>query len=811
MRCAKLQMAGIDNLRMTMTVIGASLVSLLGSVLVTSLAAAEPSRPAKTGTEPAKLALDYAQALAVGRMTDWAKADLGCLARHRASGKGAAAELNQKEIHACWAETLAAHRAMVADEPETGVFGALGRGAGFGLLDPEHRQIADTWRDYPPGIFISPSIILQAGGSMPQLELVKVFPARVVGVKLGQGKEPVGLTVTPVELRVSYPDPLTAPLALRPGQAWWASGTVRHYGPVRDLRARFLVVSGLRAHGFPTDQALLNEALEDGPSVLGADGGRTAEIGRAFNRPGEETSLTAVKGGLVVGSARWWDRPQAQQAFDRGLLRANQLPAGPDKTRLLMRLLLLDPSHPEVNALLGNDWTLVFLREGLTKSGITAADEASRLRVAELYWNLQAQTWRQEFTEVAMGHSQAADSLYGSMAALELAIRGGAGTYDMRRRLGALYRWNNDSDSALATHESLLRDLSESNRRQRGQLLAELAWDRIQWVAWNRRYEHPWLAQAAKEAAQALDLVDSPLEKLIAAQALVMVEALAVSRDQARLEHRVKEAKLWHDQLSGVTGLWGYLIANDVTKSLIPEAAVVTLPSSARSLEVLDTEVHWKVPTQHLEKHWDFDRDSPGGIPARFAQVASVEGMAGTWRIESDPQAPTPPHVVAQPSPCQKADCFQLLLADAESAIEFPDVLVRMQMVSGNGQGGAGIVLGVKDHRNFFAVTVNLTTKLLAIHRVTNGQAVLLASASVKPDDHPWHLLRVQRMNFHHVSKPLIAVFFDGSEALAVAEETVPEVGRVGLVTIGDTVAKFDGFHLLELVANQPLSAPAAY
>ena len=113
-------------------------------------------------------------------------------------------------------------------------------------------------------------------------------------------------------------------------------------------------------------------------------------------------------------------------------------------------MLLLDPKEPRVNALYGTDLYQAFLQEGLKEGKITAKDEAISQKLAELYWNIQAQTWRQNFTEVAAGHSFAADAFYKVMPALEIAIEGGQGDEEMRRRLGALYRWNNDSASALA-------------------------------------------------------------------------------------------------------------------------------------------------------------------------------------------------------------------------------------------------------------------------------------------------------------------------------------------------------------------------
>jgi len=773
-----------------------------------SWAAAASPRPSRAD-DPSQVALRYARALAAGQIAEWAQLDLGCLSRQQGQGKPARGPLDEQGAKACWDATLAAHRDMVADEPEHGIFGAVGRGVGLGLLSERHRK-ADFWRDYPPAVFVSPAVAGRELGSVPRVELVRVGFPRSVGLQLMKEQNPVGARAIPVDLKVAYPDPLTAPLALRPEEIWWTSGAIRRYGPVRDLVARFMVVTGLRALGYPVDRAVVNEALPGAPVILGAKSSVTPEIGRAFDRPGEVSHAQDISAGLVLGSARWWDRAQAENVFTEEVQRVQHDLSLSNRLARLSRLLLLDPTHGEVNAILGNEFYLRFLREGLTKSGISAQDEATRLHLAELYWNLQAQTWRQELTEVATGYSPAAESLYGALQALEVAVQRGKGTIETKRRLGTLSRWNNDSQAALALHEELLRQLAPTDQRLRGRLLAELAWDRIQWIAWDRRYDHPWLGQAREEVEQALTLIESPVEKLIAAQALVMVDALSVPRSPSRIEEHVRLVKRWHDQVPGVVGLWRHLIGNDLVKPLVAEAETITLPSPVRSAEVLDVQVHAKVPKQDLLHTWDFDGERTGGLPAGFSAGIGDAGPTGAWRIEEDPDAPTAPNVLTQTSACAVPDCRQLLLADV-AAFEYPDLLVRLRLVSGGPQAGAGIALATRDGRELYAVTFAPATNTVAIHRVRNGQAVLIGSAPVKPAKDSWHLLRVQRSNFVNVSLPRLAIFFDGAEALAVTDDAIMEMGRVGLVTWGDAVAKFDGLHVLDLVSNRPLSKPAAY
>ncbi len=727
------------------------------------------------------LVLQYAEAMAAGRVEEWATLDLGCLARRQEQSGSSSKPLSESVAKACWDATMAAHRKLVADETEPGIFGALGRGTGFGLIHESH-QHADFWKDYPPALSVSPSVVRHNHATpVPLVQVGNVLDTRSVGLVIGQGQAPLGVQEVRVDISV------TAPLALLPGEPWWASPVIRRYGPVHNLLARFTVVSGLRALGFPVDKAVVNEALPGAPLVAGPS-----------------------VPGILPASPRWWNRSQNPQQFEASFQEARQAVSFQERVGKFQRLLLLDPKEPRVNAVLGTDLYTAFLQEGLAKGKITAKDEAIGLKLAELYRNLQAQTWRQEFTEVAVGHSFAADTFYKAMPALETALKGGQGNSEMRRRLGALYRWNNDTNSALSIHEDLLKEASPSDHALQAQLLSEIAWDRVQWLSWNRRYSHPWMIQAREEAEQALNLALSPIDKLIAGEALVILDALAVPRDQPRLQKHVEVIRTQHDRLSGVVGIWSHLVGNELVKSLIPEGRQVMLPAPVRSPEVMHRDVHLRIQDLNFLKTWGFDQDTAGGLPSGFSAGSTHEGSIGGWRIEADSKAPSLPHVITQSSPCAGDACFQVLLG-ARRTHELPDIVVYLRQVSSAGQGEAGIVLAAKDPRNFYAVTVNPTTKQLSIYRLQNGEPTLLGNGEIKTKPGPWHVLRVQTVNSAHVDHPRLEIYVDGHETRVMASEPIQGGGRIGLVTKGDMVAQFDRLRVIEMVTSRPMSKPAAY
>ena len=628
---------------------------------------------------------------------------------------------------------------------------------------------------------------MDPGAPVPFVQVETVFEPRSAGLVIEEGQVPAQVQKFSVDLSVTYPDPLMAPLALLPDEPWWASPVIRKYAPVRTLRARFKIVHGLKALGYSVDHAVVNEALPGAPIIA-------------------EPSAP----GILPSSPQWWNRSQNQQRFEEGIQEAHQAASFQERAKKYQRLLLLDPKEPRVNALYGRDLFVAFLYEGLANGKITSKDESINQKLGELYWNIQAQTWRQEFTEVAVGHSFAAESFYQAIPALEIAIKGGQGNEEMRRQLGAMFRWNNDADSALALHEQLLNNIQPDDDSRRSQILSEIAWDRVQWLSWNRRYEHPWMIQAREEAEQALSLATSSIDNLIAGQALVILDALAVPRDQPRLQKHVEVIRTSHNQLSGVVGMWSHLVGNDLVKSLIPEGRHVKLPAPVRSPEVMHRDVHSRIQDRNFFKTWSFDQDTVGRLPSGFSAGSTNKDSIGEWRIEADPKAPSLPHVITQASPCSGDTCFQILLGDNRTH-ELPDIVVYLRKVSSAGQGEAGIVLAAKNPRNFYAVTLNPTTRLLSVYRVQNGKPKLLGKGAVKSKQGPWHVLRVQMVNSAHVGYPHVEIYVDGRETTVMASEPIKGSGHIGLATKGDMVAQFDRLGVIEMITSRPLSKPAAY
>ena len=750
------------------------------------------------GGDASRFVLQYAVALANENVEAWAALDLGCLTLRRAAPA-------VSSVQQCWDDTLKAHRDIVAEQAGAGGSSAVGRGVGFGLLHDRHRA-TENWKEYPPAVFLSPAIVRQEGGALPAITVVQANPIQPIALAGLAGPEAVTIHGQAIDVKIAYPDPLSAPLALRPEEIWWVNGAQRRFGPVREVVARFVLVSGLRKYGFSVDQAVLNEALSGTPRIPTTYYGLRPDAGRRFDHPDPAHRL--LKGELVPGSARWWERSEAEALVRETLDRVTRMSPA-ERGPWLTKLLLLDPTHAESNALRGDDAYQAFLQQGMSKGRLAADDAAALERMSELYWSIQAQTWRQELTAVSDEHEPAAEALYQAIASYDTIGRQNRATSVQRRRLGALTRWNNDPTEAITIHERLLKEVPPGTVEY-GRVLVELAWDRLQWASWERRYEHPWLQQANREAEEAARLLQLPSDRLYAHYVQVAVESLVVPRNPDQFHDRLRSVKQDLDAIPGVKGLPEQLLANDLVKALSPEAAAIVLPSSLRAPDVLDVGIHAKPPKQDIVWQWNFDQDRPGSVPSGFAGLNRPDGGTGGWEVATDGNSPNGKQQVVRSAACAKPACQRLLVAESVRTT-YPDVTVQIKASRDGKEGEAGVALAVRDAENYFSVTLQASTGVVTTRRVMNGTSTILGQMTARLAAGPWHAIRVQRINFLHLDKGRLAVFVDGAQILAVEDVVLPQEGQVGMIALGTSEAYFDGLHVLDLVSNRTFSKPAAY
>ncbi len=243
------------------------------------------------------------------------------------------------------------------------------------------------------------------------------------------------------------------------------------------------------------------------------------------------------------------------------------------------------------------------------------------------------------------------------------------------------------------------------------------------------------------------------------------------------------------------------MLAAPVSLNLGPETAwAVSKETSAEKAEHLRQQAN-----PNLFNAWSFDKDQVGEVPKGFAVQTVGAQSGGTWKIETQANAPSLPNVLGGASTC--ATCVELLIAQGLQ-YEYPDLTVRIREGSGSSQGRMGVVFSMRDHKNFYATVVDLTSKTLEVIRVVDGKEAVLGQAPIKKKPVDWHTLRVQRNTI--ISKDFIETFFDGQLTLSVEDQTLG-VGQVGLLVRGETSVQFDNFNAAPLYSHRPVSPPAAY
>jgi len=112
-----------------------------------------------------------------------------------------------------------------------------------------------------------------------------------------------------------------------------------------------------------------------------------------------------------------------------------------------------------------------------------------------------------------------------------------------RLRLGIAYRWNVDQLAAIALHEAILKEVPPQWTSVRARVLTELAWSRIAKVAWNRTFDDPGILQAYKEADEAYQLADKPLDRFVAAYTMAYSLLFTPKRDNRLILERLTTRK----------------------------------------------------------------------------------------------------------------------------------------------------------------------------------------------------------------------------------------------------------------------------
>jgi hypothetical protein len=498
-------------------------------------------------------ALQYAEAVSSGDRGVVGRLDFGCL-----YGLVAAAGKPLKTLppagdpyyEACWQKLSVAHATAVEQQDQS--VHTVWPGKGNLIFFTEELT------EYAPSFFIMDQLGLSPPGSGLRLELLKSRRLPAASFQLGVKAPIVEAPATMVTMKVSYKDPLTSPITFAPGLLTKLTNVIKSpKQALKQVTIGWVVLSGLRKVGFPSDVAVVN-----------VPAGGSADVPIPF--------ITEA-GGYVPDTATWWGPADTPGVLVAAIGRATQLPEQQDRIALLNRVLMIDPLRQEALSVLSRELYQTVLRMGATAGHVTIGDPELAARFNELYWNAYSETVRTDISlgmemggRVGLSEPTAADYFYRMVPLMETLAKVLPQDLDNRLRLGMAYRWNNDQLMAIETHEALLNDLLPHQKALRARALIELAWSRIAKVSWNRTFDDPGIMQAYKEAAEAYELADRPLDKFTAAYTMAYSHAFMPQRDNNAMLQRLTDAHDWYMSLQGASqASWLYLLANDTLKGVI--------------------------------------------------------------------------------------------------------------------------------------------------------------------------------------------------------------------------------------------------
>ena len=371
----------------------------------------------------------------------------------------------------------------------------------------------------------------------------------------------IGVPATLVDLTVHYHDPLTSPIAYGPGMVQWTSTVKRERRAIKSITTQWVVLSGLRPHGFPRDTAVAHLPVDTKPEAPGM--------------VQERIPFTTERSRALPDSIVWWSPADQPGTLTAAAARAASFPELRDRVALLNRILLIDPQQTEALIVLTKNLYTVLLQDAARNHKLVIKDPILAQTVNEFYWTIAAASDRLDLSlgmEVG-GFSQptSADLLYRLLPALQTLTRTHPEQLENRFRLGMAYRWNNDQIPMIETFEALVNDIPADRKGPKAEALLQLAWSRINKVAWNRILHDQDSVRAYDNAKASLEIAERPLDKFLAEYAMAYSMIFMPNYgDKGQMLHHLTEAKRWFDDIPGKDDeVWRYFLHSALLKAVL--------------------------------------------------------------------------------------------------------------------------------------------------------------------------------------------------------------------------------------------------
>jgi hypothetical protein len=170
-----------------------------------------------------------------------------------------------------------------------------------------------------------------------------------------------------------------------------------------------------------------------------------------------------------------------------------------------------------------------------------------------------------------------------------------------------------------------------------------------------------------------------------------------------------------------------------------------------------------------------------GKLPTQWVDLTIGAEQEIPWAVQADPQGKV---VYLSPLKSAATDQFPVLI-DNSGIVQSGTATARLQVLSGKGKLGAGLVFGFRSPQQYYGVRIS--PRDIVLYEVNGGQRALLARAAVAAPLKQWHTLSVD------VADKAVKVSLNGKPVPSL-NQTLQSYkgGRVGINTQEDTVALFD-------------------
>src|SRR5262245_23023905 len=182
---------------------------------------------------------------------------------------------------------------------------------------------------------------------------------------------------------------------------------------------------------------------------------------------------------------------------------------------------------------------------------------------------------------------------------------------------------------------------------------------------------------------------------------------------------------------------------------------------------------------------YSFEKFDVGTVPDSFVLGGSVGSSSARWSILEIAGAPSGRRVLAQQD--ASADAAQRCVAWLRNA-RFGDFTLRARVqATGNGIVDCGLVWHLRDGSTYLAMRLSSVDRTVALESVESGVVKSLGFRPFAAVPGRWYGLAVEQ------SGNRVRCGIDGLVLLDLVDPA-PQVGSVGMTTIGACTAEFDDF-----------------